>query len=130
MARFNKPITINEFNAGEIYSGTAGNPGADYGIRSGDPVTETGWRSLDKHLLEIVKQKQVNVESVLFYEVTDESRKSAPENRFGLYYDDALQMPKISLLLVASYAGGTLSPTERKELTTRRIGSVPVPSSP
>lgn len=130
LARFNKPITINEFNAGEIYSGTAGNPGADYRNRSGDPVTETSLRSLDKHLLELVKQKQANVESVLFYEVTDEPRKSAPENRFGLYYDEALQKPKISLLLVASYAGGTLSPMERKELTTRRIGSVSVPSSP
>jgi hypothetical protein len=121
---FKKPITINEFNAGEIYSGTPGQPKPDYLNRPGDPVTETGFKGLDKHLKEIVHQTAANVESVLLYEVTDESRKAPPENRFGLYYDAALQKPKISLLLAASYAHGTLSQAERKELTDRGIGAV------
>lgn len=123
LALFKKPITINEFNAGEIYSGTPGHTGADYKNQPGDPLAETGWKSLDKHLKEIVRQKAANVESILLYEVTDEPRKAPPENRFGLYYDAALQKPKISLLLVSSYAGGTLSPAEKKELTDRGIGA-------
>ena len=54
--------------------------------------------------------------------LADEPRKAPPENRFGLYYDAELQRPKISLLLVTSFAGGALSPAERHELTTRGIG--------
>jgi len=122
LALFKKPITINEFNAGEIYSGTPGHQGADYLNRVGDPVTEKGFKGLDKHLKEILRQSAAKVESIILYEVADESRKKPPENRFGLYYDAELQRPKISLLLVTSYAGGTLSPTERHELTSRGIG--------
>ncbi len=122
LARFKNPITINEFNAGEIYSGTAGNPGVDYLNRVGDSLTELGFKANDKHLREIVSQTVANVESVLFYEVTDEPRKAPPENRFGLYYDASMRKPKVSLLLAASYAGGILSKAEQNELTTRGIG--------
>jgi len=127
LALFKKPITINEFNAGEIYSGTSDNPGADYLNRVGDPLTELGLKAVDKHLKEIVNQKVAKVESVLFYEVTDEPGKAPPENRFGLYYDAGMQKPKISLLLAALFAGGTLSKAERDALTTRGIGMVERP---
>ncbi len=130
LALFNKPVTINEFNAGEIYSGTPGHKGADYLNHTGDPVTEKGFKCLDKHLKEILRQSAAKVESILLYEVTDESHKPPPENRFGLYHDAGLQQPKISLLLVTSYAGGTLSPAERHELTTRGIGIVVAPAFP
>jgi hypothetical protein len=130
LALFKKPITINEFNAGEIYSGTPGHQGADYLNRVGDPVTEKGFKGLDKHLKEILRQSAAKVESIIFYEVTDEPQKKPPENRFGLYYDAELQRPKISLLLITSYAGGTLSPAERHELTSRAIGMVQAPSFP
>jgi hypothetical protein len=130
LALFKKPITINEFNAGEIYSGTPGHNGADYLNRVGDPVTEKGFKALDKHLKEILRQSAAKVESIILYEVADEPHKTPPENRFGLYYDAELQQPKISLLLITSYAGGTLSPAERQELTSRGIGIVPTPSFP
>jgi hypothetical protein len=130
LAVFKKPITINEFNAGEIYSGTPGHTGADYLNRAGDPVTEKGLKGLDKHLKEILRQSAAKVESILFYEVADEPSKKPPENRFGLYYDAELQKPKISLLLITSYAGGTLSSAERHELTSRGIGIVQAPSFP
>ncbi|MEP6671935.1 MAG: hypothetical protein ABJF10_22425 [Chthoniobacter sp.] len=130
LAPFKKPITINEFNAGEIYAGTPGHQGADYLNRAGDPVTEKGYKGLDKHLKEILRQSAAKVESILFYEVADEPSKKPPENRFGLYYDTGLQQPKISLLLATSYAGGTLSPAERQELTSRGIGILPAPSFP
>lgn len=130
LALFKKPITINEFNAGEIYSGTPGHQGADYLNRVGNPVTEKGFKGLDKHLKEILRHSAAKVESIILYEVTDEPGKTPPENRFGLYYDAGLQQPKISLLLVTSYAGGTLSPAERHELTSRGIGSAQAPSFP
>ncbi len=126
LARFNKPVTINEFNAGEIYNGTTNganrHPGPSYLNKVGDDVTEDGFKSLDKHLKEIVNQNAANVESVLFYEIWDEPRKAPPENRFGLFYDSALQQPKISLLIATSLAGGNLSPAEKNELTARGMG--------
>jgi hypothetical protein len=123
LAQFHKPIRINEFNAGEIYSGGPAYPGgADYENEPGQPLTEEGFRSLDKHLKELVNQKVANVEAVLFYEIWDEPGKKPPENRFGLYYDYGLQRPKISLLIAASFAGGYLSPAEQNELAKRGIG--------
>lgn len=123
LARFNKPIRINEFNAGEIYSGVPSNPTKpNYENKEGDAVTETGYKSLDKHLKEIMNQTSAEIEAVLFYEIWDEPRKSAPENRFGLYYDESLTQPKISLFLASSFAGGMLSRTEKEELIKRGIG--------
>ena len=75
LALFKKPITINEFNAGEIYSGTPGHQGADYLNRAGDPVTEKGFKGLDKHLKEILRQSAAKVESIVLYEVADEPSK-------------------------------------------------------
>jgi len=126
LALFHKPVTINEFNAGEIYNGTTNgmsrHPGTNYLNKPGDPVTEDGFKSCDIHLKEITRQNAASVESVLFYEIWDEPHKAPPENRFGLFYDYALQQPKISLLIASSFAGGTLSPAEQSELTTRGIG--------
>ena len=46
-----------------------------------------------------------------------------PENRFGVFYDTALQRPKISLYIAKYFAGGALSPTRQSELVER--GFVP-----
>ena len=126
LSRFHKPVTINEFNAGEIYNGTTNgaskHPGPNYLNKTGDDVTEDGFKSINKHLKAIVNQNAVNVESILFYEIWDEPRKAPPENRFGLFYDFALQKPKLSLLIATAFAGGTLSPAEQNELTARGMG--------
>ena len=122
LARFHKPIVIDEFNSGEIYSGAPGHPGIDYENEAGMPETEKGLRSLNKHLEEIIKQKVANVEAVLFYELCDEPAKEKPENHFGMYYDFLLQKPKVSLFLVTSFTGGKLSPAEQAELRKRGIG--------
>lgn len=124
LAVFNKPITINEFNAGEIYSGTGGYSSlADYENQAGRGITEKGFRSVDKHLKEIVNQTVANVEAVIFYEAWDEPRKAEPENRFGLYYDAPdFNQPKITLLLAACYAGGKLSQAEQDSLSKRKLG--------
>ncbi|MBN8215590.1 MAG: hypothetical protein J0L75_03065 [Spirochaetes bacterium] len=125
LARFDRPIRLNEFNAGEIYSGRPSRPTLpDYANAADDPVTEAGFRSLDKHLKELLGQTRANLEAVLFYEIWDEPHKGPPENRFGLYFDEALTLPKVSLLLAASYAGGSLSPAEKGELEKRQLGNI------
>jgi len=113
LATFNKPISINEFNCGEIYS--------NYENKAAQPVTESGYRCIYKHANEVVKQKIADVESVYFYEVYDEPLKGIPESYFGLYYDTSMENPKISLLLAAAYAGGSLSPAEQDSLTKRNF---------
>ena len=119
LAQFNKPILINEFNSGEIYQGGSGHPGIDYENTAGKDVTEAGFRSLYKHLSEIVNQTVANVEGVYFYEINDEPNKAKPENRFGLFYDEKLNNPKISLCIATAFAGGKLSKAERMLLISR-----------
>lgn len=124
LAQFKRPLRINEFNAGEICSGGPSYPTkSNYENQSGKPITEAGYRSVDKHLKEIVGQTEANVEAVLFYEIWDETRKPIPENRFGLYYDEMMQQPKVSLLIAASFAGGVLSSAEKDELLKRGLGN-------
>lgn len=124
LARFNLPIHINEFNAGEIYSGTGGYASLPaYENAPGQPITEAGFLSVAKHLTEIATQTVADVRAVLFYEAWDEPKKEAPENHFGLYYDaDTLNRPKITLLLATCFAGGTLSQGEKDSLTKRNLG--------
>ncbi|HSV35654.1 MAG TPA: hypothetical protein VLI46_08850, partial [Ramlibacter sp.] len=97
LAAFGKPVTLNEFNPGEIYD-----PG--YENAAGQPLTEQGLRSTAKHMLELYSQTQCKLESVVFYELLDAPSKPAPENRFGLMYN--LDTPKVALSLVTALAGG------------------------
>ena len=121
---FKKPVRINEFNAGEIYSGTGGYASdPPYENEAGHAVTEQGFQSVHRHLEEIVLASSVNVEAVLFYEIWDEPSKAAPENRFGLFYDSLMGRPKISLFLAACFAGGSLSPAEEYLLAQRQLGN-------
>jgi uncharacterized repeat protein (TIGR02543 family) len=112
LAKFNRPIHVNEFNCGEIYD-------SNYENEAGQPMTEQGFRSLYKHLTTLISQSVANIEAVHFYEVCDEPNKAAPENRFGLYYDAEMENPKISLLIATAFAGGTLSEAEKALLTER-----------
>jgi hypothetical protein len=110
---FGKPVTINEYNSGDIYNG-------GYGNAEGEADTEASWVSLTGHITNLYEQTQIsNLESLVFYELLDETFKGSPENRFGLMYD--LDTPKVSLFLVTAFAGGTLSSAERLELTSRSL---------
>jgi hypothetical protein len=123
LGMFKLPIRINEYNAGEIYAGTgAYSSYQPYENTAGQKVTEQGFQSMHKHLEEIVLNTVANVESIMFYEIWDETRKKAPENRFGLFYDANMTLPKISLFVASCYAGGFLSPTERELLVKRQLG--------
>jgi hypothetical protein len=113
LSLFGKPITINEFNCGEIYDGT-------YENTAGQPDTETCLESVNKHLPEIQNYSGSQfIESVVTYELLDEPSKGAPENHFGLMYD--LGNPKIELYLVTALAGGNLTSTEQATITSRGL---------
>jgi len=110
LATYGKSVVFNEVNSGEIYKST-------YENQAGQPVTETGFKSLNATLHYLNEQVDANIESVSIYELFDEPSKQPPENRFGLMYD--INTPKVSLYLVTHFAGGTLSPAETQELINR-----------
>jgi hypothetical protein len=112
LAAFGKPLTINEFNCGEIYD-------ADYENQAGRPVTETCLKSITRHLTELRNQKLVKLESVIAYELLDEPGKAAPENRFGLM--STLGSPKTALYLLGAFAGGSLTAAEQQALSSRGL---------
>jgi hypothetical protein len=112
LASFGKPIRINEFHCGEIYT-------SGYENRAGATVTEACLRSITRHLKELRTQKIANLEAVQIYELADEPNKAVPENRFGLMYD--LGNAKPHLHLVTAFAGGTLTAAERLEITKRGL---------
>lgn len=111
LAAFGKPITINEFNSGEIYNGTYTNAsGAD---------AEAGWQGLTKHMKDLYTQTICDIESLVFYELKDQPAQPAPENRFGLMFD--LATPKVTMLLATAFAGGALTTAEKAEITNRSL---------
>jgi hypothetical protein len=112
LAAFNKPVTCNEFNAAEIYH-------AGYENAKDHPLTEQGFASNAKHMLDLYSQTTCDLESVVFYELLDEPSKPAPENHFGLMSD--LNTPKVSLYLATALAGGALSAAERTAITSRAL---------
>lgn len=112
LARFNKPIHINEFHCGEIYK-------SSYENKAEHTETESCLRSVARHLQDIARFKGGRIESVYLYELTDEPHKHEPENRFGLMYD--LDTPKVGLFLATAFAGGRLSESEARELTRRQL---------
>ena len=113
LARFGKPITINEFNCKEIYRGVG------YKNTAGDPITEQCVVAIKRRLDDIKSNTQGTIESVVYYELWDEPQKSVPEDRFGLMYN--VNQPKTQLYLASAYAGGNLSPAEQYEVTRRGL---------
>jgi hypothetical protein len=112
LAAFGKPVHVNEFNCGEIYRTT-------YENRAGQPLTEECLQTFARQLRHIIDQKIAKIESVHVYELLDEPFKQSPEDRFGLL--DELERPKPHLLLFTAFAGGSLSPEERCEITRRQL---------
>lgn len=115
LAKFNKPIHINEFNCGEVYN--SGNTN-----KAGNALFEACLRSVKKHIFEIYSQNIARIESIYLYEIFDEPKKAAPENRFGLMYN--LNSPKTNLFLASALAGGNLSEGEKNEILSRKLLSL------
>ncbi|QRO02055.1 DUF4214 domain-containing protein [Archangium violaceum] len=123
MARFNRPVRINEFNCAEVYSGDPNTPygdRADYENQAGQPVTERCFQSINKHLRIILAQTKVALEGVTFYQLLDQPELPwEAERRFGLMYD--INTPKVQLMLVSAFAGGSLTTSERSQVTSRGL---------
>ncbi len=114
LQRFNKPVHLNEFNCGEVYSGT------DYSNQPGGTNFEQCLLGIRKHLYGIVAQTQVVLESVSLYEFFDQTNLPDPvESKFGLVYN--VTSPKINLYLLSAFAGGQLSAAEQLEITNRGL---------
>jgi hypothetical protein len=106
LSLFGKPITVNEFNCGEIYN----YPNIDY---------ESCLKSVNKQLTELNANPYGTIESVLFYELTDEPGNGGAEGVFGLMTN--LTSPKTGLYLASAWACGQLSSTEKQLLTSRGL---------
>jgi len=106
LAVYNKPVTINEFNCGDIF-GT-------YDNVANSANTTTCINALKKHLPDVMNQTTANIESILAYELHDEPEKSSPENKFGMtytIYNEKLQMAALSVL-----SGGKITSSEKTRL--------------
>ena len=112
LARFGKPITINEFNCNEKFR-------SDYENTPGAPVAEQCLVAVKRRLDDIKANTHGTIESVVYYELWDQPQKPVPENRFGLMYN--MSRPKTSLYLASAYAGGNLTPAEQYEVTRRGL---------
>lgn len=110
LGTYGKPVVFNEINCGEIYKPA-------YENEAGKPLTEACYKSLHATLSYIVRQSDVDIESVLIYELLDEPAKAPPENRFGLMYD--IRTPKVPLYMLSRFAGKELAPHEAEELAKR-----------
>jgi arabinogalactan endo-1,4-beta-galactosidase len=77
LATYHRSVVFNEVNCAEIYN-------LGYENQAGQPVTETGFSSLNATLNYLKNQEDARIESVSIYELLDEPAKAAPEKRFGL----------------------------------------------
>ncbi|WP_266170501.1 hypothetical protein [Dyella subtropica] len=104
LKKIGKPIIVNEFNAGEIYSPTRSMPYDDAKALVG----------LKRHIDYLREQTEANIEGVEFYELYDEPSKRGVESNFGLMKDPG--HPKTQMLLAAAYTCGELGKDERAKL--------------
>jgi hypothetical protein len=112
LAEFGKPVTINEFNCGEIYR-------PSYENQAGRPVTEACLASITAHMAELRDQQLVKLESIIAYQLLDQPAERTPQNRFGLMY--TLDSPKPALYLLIAFAGGSLTAAEQQAITSRGL---------
>jgi hypothetical protein len=113
---FGKPVTINEYNAGDTYN-------SNYLNAVGDPATETGWVTLTARTKELYSQSAMpagRLESIHFYQLLDHPSWGHPEGQFGLLSED-MSTPKVTMFIAAAFAGGTLTTAERQALTSRGL---------
>jgi hypothetical protein len=120
LAAYNLPVTIDEFNCGEIYD-------SGYQDAASDPLYATCLTNLRAQIGYFKNNAQLNIESIIPYELLDEPSQAAPENHFGLFFNDGNgnYAPKANLLLWSAFAGGALSSPEQAIL--RSLSLLPLP---
>jgi hypothetical protein len=104
-----KPVIINELNAGEIHAPRQGKPYDD----------AKALQSLKKHIGYIVNQTEAPIEGIEFYELYDEPWKDSVESNFGFMSDP--DHTKTQMLLATVYACGHVSDSERATLVAKGL---------
>ncbi|MGZ8442544.1 MAG: hypothetical protein ACXWXZ_04010 [Candidatus Binatia bacterium] len=96
--QFNKPVTINEFNCGELWD--------PFDNTLGSAILETCSAALFKHIIPIIKQTSVDIESIVFYELYDDpdAADGSAEEHAGLLFIDG--KPKNLLRTIQNLMGG------------------------
>lgn len=112
LAKFNRPVHLNEINCGEIFD-------SNYDNLPGSSATENCLKAIDKHMTDLKNQKVINLEFVHVYELMDQPQRSGAERHAGIMYDAA--NPKAHLFLVSAFAGGYLSAAEQQAITSRGL---------
>ncbi len=115
LAVFGRPVIISEFNCAEIY---AYNGPYDNTNMNSSGVSNC-FRSYQQHLPSFFNQNKVRIEAINIYELLDDTRKGAPENRFGLMWN--LTNPKPHLSILGAFAGGSLTAAERQYIVNSGI---------
>jgi hypothetical protein len=120
LGAYGLPVTINEMNCAEIYQTSFQNSASD-------PLYTTCLTSLRTQLGYMKHQTEMNLKSVYVYELLDEPSQTAPENHFGLFWNDGQgnYTPKVNLYLWSAFSGGALSAAETSALTS--YGLLPLP---
>lgn len=119
LGQYGKPVTINEFNCQETYGAQAGLPNFDNIVDSTQTLACVN--ALKKHLTSINAQSSAVIESLVFYEMVDDTLKTNPEDRFGLSY--TIANPKLQLDAVSTFTGGKVSKEGKAKLI--RMGFLP-----
>jgi hypothetical protein len=120
LGAYGHPVTINEMNCAEIYDSNFQNTATD-------PLYATCLTNVRSQLGYFETQTEMDLESVYVYELLDEPSQAAPENHFGLFWNDPVgdYTPKANLYLWSAFAGGALSSSE--EATLSSFGLLPLP---
>lgn len=117
LAALNKPIFINEFNAGEVYDP----------VNAHRPYNDTNAvLSLAKHLAYMANQTTCDLEGVEIYELYDEPSKGEVEGNFGLIKTGRFTggtPEKLQLLVATAFADGEMSPAESRRLLRAFMGA-------
>jgi hypothetical protein len=120
LAAYNLPVTIDEMNCAEIYE-------SNFQNLATDPLYATCLTNLRTQIGYFKNNTILKIESLVAYELLDEPSQAAPENHFGLFWNDGSgnYTPKANLYLWGDFAGGSLSASEQSVLSS--FGLLPLP---
>lgn len=120
LAAYKLPVTIDEMNCAEIYN-------SSYKNTATDTLYATCLTNLRTQIGLFKNNTELNIESLVAYELLDEPSNTAPENHFGMFWNDGQgnYTPKAHLYLWTAFAGGDLSSSEISVLTSFNLWPLP-----
>lgn len=120
LAAYNLPVVVDEFNCAEIYNPKFQNSATD-------ALYATCLSNLRVQIPAFVNNGALKIEAIVPYELLDEPSNTAPENHFGLFWNDGQgnYTPKANLFLWSAFAGGALSSSETATLNSFNLLPLP-----